>query len=174
MTAVNRGVDNSNMIFINGDIDIKIHKLASQWETLYHWLPGYLRKVNQMGFLIDRAADRLELWSRIKMSREVPMLGTTKPLFECIGDDLTADIELLLILDDHPWSQLFGPATNEKVSEAKTFGGVLARKRHGSRIVFAIHESLGVLVIAPHDLIKHRAAFEVKNTFKTRYAGGQQ
>lgn len=163
MQAIRREVANSDMLFIYGDTDIEIYRLAAYWENKYSWLPDYLKKHDDMSMQYYRAVDRLKIWTRIKESRMTAFgQKQARPLSEIVGEELAADLELIMAMAKNRWCSLSGPGTNQNWKKAKLDVCDRTRESRGSMFVFAIHEELGILVVAPYHLIKHRPAFVVQ------------
>lgn len=164
--AIQRGVPNSDMIFVRGNVDIRVHDCAVRWHTQYLWLAEYLIEKEAPDFIYYRASDRLQLWTRIKKSRELnKATDTTASMSAAIGDRMAADLELLIFLSSHEQSRVFGPDIRKSWGEAFKAGSWLANRYSHQRIILAVHETLGAIVAAPYDLVREYPNYVVKNVF---------
>ena len=166
LIAFRRQVANSDMLFVVGSTDINLHRFAISMHKEFSKLIELHRKYKKMGFKVDLAPERRDLWRRIAESREVRYgHGSAKPLSESIGTELASDVELLMRLKNHPRFRIAGIDRTCYWTEAYSQAAKLSNQYRIIKFNLLIHELLGVLVIAADDLVADSDNFVAKQSF---------
>lgn len=166
--ALSRGGQPDDLVYIHGDVDIRIFSAAKSMEALCGWFPRWLRQKDAPLADIQNAEAKYTIWTRISKSREVAhaceYAASLASIFgQSLADDLLFIVDMVESLD---W-EAFAPDTYKHKCKACVTGRYLAVKKRYSRVVLAHHEQLGIYVVCPSEMISKRPAFVFKIAFSS-------
>lgn len=165
LIAIRRHVENSDMLFVMGVNDIKLHKFASFMLGEYLELMRCHHVLNSVGPKVEQAPERRDLWWQIKGALETRKPDAmTKPLCEVIGKELADDVERLMVLATHEYVRIPGIDKASIWREAYQICASQANRYRDRQFDLMVHEALGILIVAPHEAFANRRNFVIKNS----------
>lgn len=164
-----RGVAREDMMFVVGEPDIRVFRIASIIMKNIDWLPQFLFSHGKGRDVIERAEGWLQIWRDVIKSRFVdepdkyPL--TLAVLF---GNQLADEINAVIDAFDHPDCIVKAPITIRSNNEADQEGYEIARSHRRHLFLLARHDVLGVYVVAPSTFITRYEGFTLEHAFARR------
>jgi len=167
--AHSRGVAREDMVFVVGEPDIRVFKIAKIIVDKINWLPQFLYSHGKGKDAIERATGWLNLWQEVMTSRVVDDPEKYPMSLPVIyGCQLAEEIMVVIDAFEHPDCYVLAPATQKAGEEAKQEGYRKARSTRRHLFLLAKHEQLGVYLVAPSTMVNQHTGFKIERVFARR------